>query len=56
MWGGSWGGTPRNNSANNAISDFINKLKEYDYWKIFSRLAVGTIVMYILKVMKDVPG
>lgn len=40
-------------ASNNPVMDWINQLKEYDYWKIFSRVAVGAVAMYILKIMKE---
>jgi len=47
---------PFGKNPSNPIIDWINKLKDYDYWRIFSRVAIGSIVFYILKVMKDVPN
>jgi hypothetical protein len=51
-----WGASSRSSSGSSSMTDLINKLKEYDYWRIFSRFAVGTIVMYVLKIMKDAPN
>lgn len=41
-------------NISNFIIDWINKLKDFDYWKIFFRVVVGFIVFYIFKVMKEV--
>lgn len=40
-------------AANHPIVDWINSLKVYDYWKIFSRVAVGAVALYIMKIMKE---
>lgn len=48
--------TPSEKNTSDLISGWIDKLKGFDYWKIFSRVAVGSILCYILKVMKDVPN
>lgn len=48
--------TPFEKNISDPINGWIDKLKEFDYWKIFSRVAVGSILCYILKAMKDVPN
>lgn len=42
-----------NKSTNYLIVDLVNFLRDYDCWKIFSRVVVEAIAMYILKIMKE---